>query len=1267
VNHDPSEDSRLRSVTLENARSIFLARQRAEEELVRAKEALAKQSERLRVTLASIGDAVVTTDTEGRVLSLNRAAETLCGWEETEARGHELGEVLRLVDEETRQPLENLAERALREGSVVGLASHTLIVARDGTHTPVDDSAAPVRDDSGRVLGVVFVFRSIAERRRAEVALRDSEQELSDFFENASVGLHWVGPDGIVLRVNQAELALLGYARDEYVGRHIAEFHADQDVIADILRRLSAGQTLKDRPARMLCKDGSIKHVLIDASVMWRNGRFVHTRCFTRDVTDRKRAEEAQAALAAIVESSQDAIISKTLDSRIVSWNTGAEQLFGYTANEAIGRPITLLIPPERQDEERMILDRLRGGEHIEHYETVRVSKSARRIDVSLTISPVRDASGQIVGASKIARDVSARKRAERRLDAQNKVTQALADSTDVREAAPKILRALCALLDWQFATLWLLDERGSVLRCAETYQARSVHLPRFEAATRDLVFERAVGLPGRVWAAGAPLWIADVTQDDNFPRLAVAASEGLHAGAAFPILLNDAVLGVMDLFSVEVRDRDDVVVQVMASIGSQIGQFIERKRAEAALRASEERFRLMADAVPSIIWTAAPDGTLTYANKRCFEHCSVTPAEDARAWPELVPHPEDRDRCVAAWTTALRNGAPYEVDVRYRRHDGVHRWFVTRAVPLPGPSGEIVQWFGSSTDIDDRKHAEEKTQFLADASAALANLNDKESALQNVANLAVDSFADLCLVDVQSLDGAVRRLAVSHVDPAKVEFVRDLDRRYPIRASAPHGVRRVLRTGEPEWAASMPDELLVDLAIDEDHLRAMRSLGLRSYICVPLKSHGQVLGAITFVTAESGRTYGPGDVKAAEDLAHRTVIAIENVRLLASLKDADRRKDEFLAILSHELRNPLAPIRNAVQIFRARAGPIPEVQWATEVIDRQLHHMTRMIDDLLDVSRITQGKIDLRKEPVDLATIVNGAVETSRPLVEKWGHELRVTIPPRPIHVDGDPTRLTQMVSNLLNNAAKYTPHGGRIGLTADQEGDQVTIQVKDNGIGIPADMLPHVFDLFTQVGGSGARSGGGLGIGLTLVKRLTEMHGGSVVVRSDGPGKGSEFVVRVPAAGTLGRKAPKDAESGPLPAPTRVRLLVVDDNLDAADSLAMVLRIIGHEVETANDGIAAVGAAAAFHPDVILLDIGLPKMDGYDVARHIREQAGGADVILVALTGWGQEEDRHRSRAAGFDHHLTKPVDFKDLKKLLAGIKSSPQRRPPDPGTAA
>ena len=374
--------------------------------------------------------------------------------------------------------------------------------------------------------------------------------------------------------------------------------------------------------------------------------------------------------------------------------------------------------------------------------------------------------------------------------------------------------------------------------------------------------------------------------------------------------------------------------------------------------------------------------------------------------------------------------------------------------------------------------------------------------------------------------------------------------------------------------------------------------------------------------------------------------------RAAEDLKEADRKKDEFLATLAHELRNPLAPLRTGLDVMRM-AGATGTVERARSMMDRQLTQLVRLVDDLLDVSRVSRGKLELRTERVDLRTVINAALETSRSVVEQAGHELTLHVPDEPIFVDGDMTRLAQVVSNLLNNAAKYTHRNGHVRLTAGHEGGMAVVSVKDDGIGIPPAMLGRVFEMFTQVDRTLEKTTGGLGIGLSLVKGVMESHGGTVEAKSDGEGKGSEFIVRLPfvKAVVVGPDRPNGQTSEVVPAALR-RILVVDDNVDAADSLGELLQMLGNEVRTVNDGEAGIGVAGHFRPDVVLMDIGMPKLNGYEACRRIREQPWGQKTVIVALTGWGQDEDKRRSLEAGFDHHMVKPVDPAALKKLLAGL---------------
>ena len=442
----------------------------------------------------------------------------------------------------------------------------------------------------------------------------------------------------------------------------------------------------------------------------------------------------------------------------------------------------------------------------------------------------------------------------------------------------------------------------------------------------------------------------------------------------------------------------------------------------------------------------------------------------------------------------------------------------------------------------------------------------------------------------------------------------------------------------------------------------------LRGWLAAPFVGRdGRNLGLIQLSDKVDGGDFTPDDEAILVQLAYIASVAIENARLYDGLREGDRRKDEFLAMLAHELRNPLAPLRTAAQVLRLKGPAEPELQLAREVIDRQVQQLTRLVDDLLDVSRISRGKINVQLEPVALAAVVARAVEISRPLMDARKHHLEVLLPEQDVVVAGDPTRLTQVVSNLLNNAAKYTEEGGRIWLTvepvseATQRPREVLLRVRDTGVGIAADMLPRIFEMFSQVQGSASRSDTGLGIGLTLVRSLVELHGGSVTALSEGPGKGSEFVMRLPL---LQDPPPLAPVAGEQPTRTREaprrRILVVDDNTDAAETLALMLRLTGHEVRTAYDGPTALDLARAHPPDVVLLDIGLPGMNGVEVARRMRQDFGLTDALLVALTGYGQDEDRRRSQEAGFNAHLVKPVDLDALHGLLA---RSPPAAPAQP----
>jgi signal transduction histidine kinase/ActR/RegA family two-component response regulator len=442
----------------------------------------------------------------------------------------------------------------------------------------------------------------------------------------------------------------------------------------------------------------------------------------------------------------------------------------------------------------------------------------------------------------------------------------------------------------------------------------------------------------------------------------------------------------------------------------------------------------------------------------------------------------------------------------------------------------------------------------------------------------------------------------------------------------------------------------------DLDRLRGYESGGV-DYVPVPVVP--EILRAKVGVFAElfrKTRALELLNIELEERVTERTA-ALEATT--HALQEANHRKDEFLAMLAHELRNPLAPIRTAVQLLRLKELTEHHRQRARDVIERQVEHLVNLIDDLLDVSRITRGMITLQLEPVLVGAIVARAVETARPAIDTHRHVLELDLPDELISVEGDKTRLVQVIANILHNAAKFMDPGGKIRLTVRREGLQAVIKISDTGIGIAPDVVPKIFELFTQVHSKAERAQGGLGIGLALVRRLTEMHGGTVGVHSDGPGRGSEFTVRLPVmVAPLAALSNQSRESVSIPTIAPQRILVADDNHDAADALSLQLQLAGHDVRTVHDGADALTVAKTFEPDIVLLDLGMPKMDGYEVARQLRVGQTGRKAALIALTGWGQQQDRDRTTAAGFDAHLVKPVAESQLFRALAAAVEGRRR---------
>ena len=885
-------------------------------------------------------------------------------------------------------------------------------------------------------------FGQFIERKRAERQVWRSERELADFFENASVGLHWVGPDGTILRVNRAELDMLGYAREEYVGHHIAEFHADPDVICDILRRLTEGETLHDYEARLRCKDGTIKYGLINSNVLWEDGQFVHTRCLTRDVTERKRAEdrlrESEARLQAILDHTPAIIYLVDAEGRFLLINRRWKEVFGLTNEQVAGRFLHDFFP------------------------------------------------------------------------------------TDI---ADQFVRNNCRVLE-----------------------------------------------------AGAPAEFEETVAQDGRTHTYISVKVPFDCGAGSA----PAVCGI----------STDIT---------------ERKRAEEELRQSEQRTRTVLESITDAFFAVDRDWRFTYVNRQAERLFNRRPGEllGRVMWdeyPGLIGSDFER-----AYRRVATERIRLSVTAYYPDHD---RWYEVHAYPVTDGISIYLQ------DVSDRKRAE----------AELARLTAAKEQQRRIYETALSNSADFNYVfDLKGrfryVNQALLNLWGKQLPEAVGKSFFELDYPPDLADRLQRQIQQVVETKQP-----VKDETSYTSAMGERQYE---------YIFVP------VLGANGEVEAVAGST---------RDITERK-------RVEEALRDADRRKDEFLATLAHELRNPLAPISNSLQLLKMPRVDEATVRQTRDMMERQVHQLVRLVDDLLDVSRVMRGKIELRREPVELTTVVARAVETVQPLIKVQGHSLDISIPPESLLLDADPVRLAQVVGNLLTNSAKYTEPNGHIWLSAQREGVEAVLRVRDDGIGIAPDVLPHVFELFLQVDHAATRSQGGLGIGLTLVKNLVEMHGGTVEARSAGLGEGCEFVVRLPLVSHERREPARIMEDVPLQdAPSSGhRLLVVDDNVDAAVSLSMLLRLHGHEVRVAHDGPTALKLAASYRPHLVFLDIGMPGMDGCEVARRLRQLPGLERVVLAALTGWGQQDDRRRTAEAGFNHHLVKPPERKVVEGLLADLKRS------------
>jgi len=723
--------------------------------------------------------------------------------------------------------------------------------------------------------------------------------------------------------------------------------------------------------------------------------------------------------------------------------------------------------------------------------------------------------------------------------------------------------------------------------------------------------------------ADAEPIIVPDVLEDPGLRAFeAVFAAEGIRALGFIPLAARGRLIGKFMVYFAAPHSLDEEELGLARTIAGHVAFAVDRRQREEKLVLYREIFAHSNEAI-AIIGT---DGCYLEQNAAHRELLGYADAELAGKTPALHLG-EARFREVAA---TLGQGGTYRNELTSRTRSGSSRDIELSAFTVRDDLGEPVCYVGVKRDVTDRKRTEEALTFLAAASASLDRSLDYEETLRALGALAVPFLADWALVETLDGDGRRVRATGVHADPDRGEAMARLA---TLRQAMPPpaGPALVTRTMER-------DEILGG-ATGEDGEALLSELGVRSVLEAPLRARGRLLGLLTLVSSRGD--YGGHEMALASDLARRAATALDNARLYGEAQESDRRKEEFLAVLAHELRNPLMPLVTCLELMRSDAPDFRYDPAHREIMERQVRNLRQLVDDLLDVSRVTRGKIQLRKQPVSLAATVARAIETTSPLIQAHGHRLEVTVDPA-VRLEADPLRLEQVLANLLGNASKYTPPGGRLDVGGTREGDWVVLRVRDDGAGIAPEILPHVFDLFVQ----GPRPSGGLGVGLTLVRALVEMHGGTVTASSPGPGQGSEFTVRLPVGALEERQLPA-GEASPEVRP--LRILLVDDNVDATRLLAEALRARGHDVVAAHDGRAALQHASRRAPEVVLLDLGLPDMNGYEVARMLREDAGLSRVPIIALSGYDQDRFRERSRAEGLEH-VVKPVDLAQLDTILA-----------------
>jgi len=842
------------------------------------------------------------------------------------------------------------------------------------------------------------------------------------------------------------------------------------------------------------------------------------------------------------------------------------------------------------------------------------------------------------------------------------KVARALADPLPITQLAEVVCAQMTDGFSATAAVVYLIEGSGEA-----TLVGAAGFSPAARARLAKLSLSAEVPLAASM-RSGEPIWCEDYeTMLRMFPSVGSSSFpvERLQAAIAVPFCIDGQVVGGMALSFATPRHLSELEREVTTTVGDLCAHAISRHRIE-------QRFRKMHDASPDGIGILRPirephgsirDFTYIYVNPTVARALGAT--ADALVGRPLLQVLPNLDK-THFWQAACRVAETGVAEVYEQPYDenGWNGWFRNVVVTL---GDEIAVTY---TDITAQKRAQASALFLAEAESILSSSLDYDVTLSSVARLAVPTMADWATVDMLTNAGTLTRLAVAHVDRSKIALGFEVTKRFPVDLNAPYGLAQVIRTGQAEFVPQITDELLSSTVEDPELLAIIRDLGLCSTICVPLKSRDEVVGAMSLFYAESGRHYDQHDLSVAKEVGRRASVAIENARLYRAVQEANRAKDEFLAVVSHELRTPLNAIVGWVHMLRQRELSPEQRSRALETVERNARAQKQLIEDLLDVSRAVSGKLTLDVQPVDLGHVIDRAIDTVRPSATARGIVIRASVDSALGLIDGDETRLQQVVWNLLSNAVKFSEEGAEVQVLLRRSESVAELSVTDHGKGIEPSFLPHVFERFRQAEPHTGRTKGGLGLGLAIVRTIIEMHGGTVSAESQGVGRGATFVVRLPLVAL--RKAPisrppaVQLTSPEAPeAPSQLagmHVLVVDDEKDARELLAALLESCKVRVTTASSGVEALATLARERPDIIVSDIGMPDGDGCQLIRNIRAlppQEGGR-TPAIALTAYARAEERTQALVAGFNRHLPKPVEPGDLLEALASLAAIVPSRP-------